>query len=435
VGDAVSSLNANPADQGSWRARAALIWLTSSADRMFEGSDQIDNYLNLHIKMQLLTVTAGLDSPFGTGITAILPFLSLWHEQNFFEPRTDRGMGDLELRLRQDLTNLLPLPKGLHWGLTLGTVLPTGVYLPAATEQQTFLNGTGTGDAGSRELNIGRGVGWIIADSDLTWIARPELMVYGNLQGRQPLGEAVDGFGWGNEVRSSIGARYQILEKWLSAQFSVDFQHRGAATWRGNGLDQPALPFPNGGGNSFYVTPGLSGQPLSWLGWSLSYRQNVHDEVTGTQLVQNPALFASISGTFAFGRKDLPKPPVLAVVSNAVVGQPAQVPEIAALVQPGKFTIVDYWATWCAPCLALGPKLEEAAKNRSDLLIQRVDATEWGKEEWNKYLPGVQGLPVLDIFGKDGKLLERRTGEETDHFDRALPAPPMAPLPAAPTPT
>jgi hypothetical protein len=83
----------------------------------------------------------------------------------------------------------------------------------------------------------------------------------------------------------------------------------------------------------------------------------------------------------------------------------------------------------------LGPKLEEAAKNRSDLLIQRVDATEWGKEEWNKYLPGVQGLPVLDIFGKDGKLLERRTGEETDHFDRALPAPPMAPRPAAPTPT
>lgn len=422
-------MQTNPADQGTWRARAAFIWLTSSADRMFEGEHQIDNYLNLHIKMQLLTVTAGIDAPFGTGITAILPYLSLWHEQNFFAPRTDRGLGDLELRLRQDLSNLVQLPSGLRWGLTLGAVLPTGVYLPAATEEQTFLSGTGSGNAGSRELNIGRGVPWVIADSDLSWLARSDLTVFGNLQGRQPLGEAVDGFGWGPEVRGSLGARYQLWPRWLSAQLSVDYQHRGEATWRGNGLDQPALPFPNGGGDSVYLTPGVSGQPLDWLGWSLSYRQNLYDEVVGTQLVQNPALFASISGSLAFAAASEPRPPALPRPDAAAIGLPAQVPAIAAAVQLGKVTIVDYWATWCAPCLALAPRLEELAKRRGDVVIHRVDAGDWGKDEWNTFLPGVAGLPVLDIFGADGKLRQRLVGEETERFEASLPAP----LAATPT--
>lgn len=399
---------------------------------MFEGNKEIDNYLNLHIKIQLLTLTAGIDAPFGTSVTAILPYLSLWHEQNFFEPRTDRGMGDLELRVRQDLSELLTLPSGLRWGVSLGAVLPTGVYLPAATEQPTFLSGTGSADAGSRELNIGRGVGWIVADTDLTWLARADTMVYGNLQGRQPLGEAIDGFGWGNEVRGSLGARYQLFAPWLSAQLSLDYQHRGAATWRGNGLDEPAIPFPNGGGDSVFLTPGLSGQPLSWLGWSVSYRQNLVDSVTGIQLVQNPALFAALTGNFAFGgTTPRPNPPPPPQLSNALVGQPAQVPQIAALVVPGKWTVVDYWATWCAPCLKLGPRLEEAAKAHGAMVIQRVDASEWGKDEWNLYLPGVKGLPVLDIFGPDGKLRQRRVGEDAERLDDWLPAP----LPAGSTPS
>ncbi len=404
-----------------------MIYLTSSADRLFEGSGEIENYLNLHIKMQLLTATASLDSPFGLGVTAILPYLDLWHEQNFRgvnggEPRSDRGVGDLELRLRQDLTAIMDLPKGLRWGVTLGGVLPTGVYLPASTEQQSFLVGAGTADTGSRELNIGRGVGWLIADSDLSWSASSDLMLYGNAQGRLPLGEAVDGFGWGTEVRGSAGARYAVIEKWLNFSVSLDYQRRGEATWRPFGVQEPAAPFPNGGGQSWYVTPSLSTQPWEWLGLSVSYRQNVLDEVVGQQLVQNPALFVAMSGSLSFGRKpeaELARP----VVAPAVLGLPPQVPEIAALLVAGKVTIVDYWATWCAPCLKLGPRLDQFAAARSDVAIARVEASDWGKEEWTKFLPGIAGLPVLDVFGADGKLKARLVGEEAERFEGAIPAP------------
>lgn len=439
MGDALSSLSTSSANQGSWRARAALIYLSSSADRLFEGSEEIDNYLNLHIKMQLLTVTAAIDSPFGLSGMAILPYLDLWHEQNFFgvnggDPRSDSGPGDLELRLRQDLSAVMGLPKGLRWAVTLGAVLPTGVYLAATTEEQTFLAGTGTADTGSRELNIGRGVGWVIADTDLNWSATDELLLYGNAQYRQPLGEAVDGFGWGAEVRGSAGTRYAIVEKWLSCTFSVDYQQRGEATWRPFGVKEPTAAFPNGGGASWYVTPGLSTQPWDWLGLSVSYRQNVLDHVIGQQLVQNPAFFVALSGNFSFIK------PQTAVVAAAVssplpLGEPPQVPEVAALLVAGKITIVDYWATWCAPCLKLGPRLDEFAKTRPDVVIARVEATDWGKTEWTHFLPGVAGLPVLDVFGPDGKLMARLIGEAAERFEAAVPAAAPATLPAAATPS
>lgn len=416
-----------------------MIYLTSSADRLFEGSDEIENYLNLHIKMQLVTATASIDSPFGQSLTAILPYLNLWHEQNFYgvnggEPRSDRGVGDLELRLRQDLTAPMGLPKGLRWGVTLGAVVPTGVYLPATGEEQTFLAGTGSADTGSRELNIGRGVGWLIADTDVNWSATSELMLYGNAQGRLPLGEAVDGFGWGAEVRGSAGARYAVIEKWLNFSVSLDYQHRGLATWRPFGVKEPAAPFPNGGGESWYVTPSLSTQPWDWLGLSVSYRQNAHDWVAGQQLVQNPALFVALSGNLSFGQQA--KTGVTAAGAPTVpLGLPPQVPEVAALLVAGKVTIVDYWATWCAPCLKLGPRLDEFAKTRGDVAIARVEATDWGKAEWTKFLPGIAGLPVLDVFGADGKLVARLVGEEAERFEAAVPVAVPPSLPEAATPS
>lgn len=424
MGDALSSLATSSANQGSWRARAALIWLTTSADRLYEGAAEIENYLNLHIKMQLLTVTAAIDSPIGLSLTAILPYLDLRSEQNFRgvnggEPGHDSGVGDLELRLRQDLTSAIGLPKGLRWGATLGGVLPTGVYLPAAAKQD-FLVGAGTADTGSRELNIGRGVGWLVADTDVNWSATAELLLYGNIQGRLPLGEAPDGFGWGPEIRGSAGARYAVIENWLNFALSLDYQSRGEATWRPYGLDEPSAAFPNGGGESWYVTPSLSTQPWDWLGLSVSYRQSIHDEVVGQQLVQNPAIFVALSGNLSFGQQPAPVavPPVAPPVP---LGQPPQVPEIAALLVAGKITIVDYWATWCAPCLKLGPRLEEFAKTRGDVAIARVDATDWGKAEWTHFLPGIAGLPVLDVFGADGLLKARLVGEEAERFEGAVP--------------
>ena len=392
---------------------------------MFEGDKEIENYLNLEVKMRLASLTAGVDAPFGLGLTATLPLVELWHVQNFSEltggPKTESGVGDVELRFRQDVTQLLDLKSGPRIGITFGVVSPaTGKYLPAEVSKNVFA-GQGSGNSTNRELNIGRGVWWVMGELDLAYPVAKRLLIHGGAQWRSPQTVASDGFAWGPELRANVGLRVTAIDKYLSVGLGSDLQRRGSASYLPDGPDFPRQPFANGGGFNAFFTPALYTSPLDWLSFSVSYRVPFYNDVTGTQVVQNASLFFSVSSSLNFGGK-APVPPPKPAIVLAVVGEAAKVPEIAALVVKGKTTIVDYWATWCAPCVKLGPRLEEFASARPslDVVIQRVDATNWQPEDWTKYLPDAAGLPVLDVFGPDGLLQARLEGEAAERFEAVI---------------
>ncbi|MDP1809675.1 MAG: thioredoxin [Actinomycetota bacterium] len=69
--------------------------------------------------------------------------------------------------------------------------------------------------------------------------------------------------------------------------------------------------------------------------------------------------------------------------------------------------IVDFWAQWCAPCLRLGPIIDELAKDHRDTLkVTKLNVDE------NQETPrsfGVQGIPTI-IFFKKGKEAKRIVG-------------------------
>lgn len=71
-----------------------------------------------------------------------------------------------------------------------------------------------------------------------------------------------------------------------------------------------------------------------------------------------------------------------------------------------KPVLVDFNATWCPPCQALHPILEELAEERDDLRIVTVDIDE-NPDLAKQY--GISSIPCTIAF-IDGKEIERRIG-------------------------
>lgn len=78
--------------------------------------------------------------------------------------------------------------------------------------------------------------------------------------------------------------------------------------------------------------------------------------------------------------------------------------EVLASAQP---VLVDFWATWCAPCRAIAPMLEELAgqyKGKVKVAKINVDDHQNAAQQF-----GVRHLPTLLMF-KGGKVLEQIVG-------------------------
>lgn len=69
--------------------------------------------------------------------------------------------------------------------------------------------------------------------------------------------------------------------------------------------------------------------------------------------------------------------------------------------------LVDFWATWCGPCRAISPIVDELAREFGG----RVKITKLNIEE-NPITPtqyGVRGIPTLILF-KEGKVFDQIVG-------------------------
>ena len=69
---------------------------------------------------------------------------------------------------------------------------------------------------------------------------------------------------------------------------------------------------------------------------------------------------------------------------------------------------VDFWATWCTPCIKLGlPKLQEAADNTKDLPIGYISVNADDKDdlkEWKQFVAKLN-FPGINVFDGDKFLI------------------------------
>jgi thioredoxin 1 len=69
--------------------------------------------------------------------------------------------------------------------------------------------------------------------------------------------------------------------------------------------------------------------------------------------------------------------------------------------------LIDFWAPWCAPCRAIGPVVEELAKEYSGKLKVVKMNVDDNPQTPSKY--GVRGIPNLIVF-QGGQVKEQIVG-------------------------
>lgn len=72
--------------------------------------------------------------------------------------------------------------------------------------------------------------------------------------------------------------------------------------------------------------------------------------------------------------------------------------------------LVDFWATWCAPCLKIAPIVEELAKKYAGKLKVGKVNVEVAPQIAQKY--GVRSIPTL-LFFKNGRVVSQVIGAQS----------------------
>jgi len=81
----------------------------------------------------------------------------------------------------------------------------------------------------------------------------------------------------------------------------------------------------------------------------------------------------------------------------------------AEVLNSDKPVLVDFWATWCGPCMMLAPTIAEIAEEREDIKVGKVDVDQ---QPELAVMFKIISIPTLMVF-KNGEVTAKTLGVQT----------------------
>jgi thiol-disulfide isomerase/thioredoxin len=96
------------------------------------------------------------------------------------------------------------------------------------------------------------------------------------------------------------------------------------------------------------------------------------------------------------------------------------VPNLDAHAVSGKVTVFDFYADWCAVCRKVDGHVFEKLAAGDSLAYRKLNVVEWESPLGQRYLKDVPSLPLIIVYGRDGKRFRVLYGADLPLLDKAI---------------
>lgn len=97
------------------------------------------------------------------------------------------------------------------------------------------------------------------------------------------------------------------------------------------------------------------------------------------------------------------------------------VPSLEAHAVPGKVTVFEFYAEWCAACRKVdGHMYKKLASGEARLAYRKLNIGEWESALAQRYIRDVPSLPYVVVYDVNGKRAATVTGADLAALDRTL---------------